>query len=224
MQHCKAQVTALEPMVACSSVARHEAQASRHHRLLLLPQPPQPSQPHAVKACLVRRILVLISLVHALATTVRHDLDATKSAPSQDNEEAGTRVASAEETMSLREELHNRLWMTAETTHAARRGEAVMTAVVEMEDIGVAQESRNKAAVRYRTHQDRSAVVRRKYRHHHQARLRDLHQIGSVARHATTVHLSTTGAAAGLVNSEAEEAADVRTTGAEVGDLAARKT
>lgn len=211
-------------MVACSSVARHEAQASRHHRLLLLPQPPQPSQPHAVKACLVRRTLVPISLVHALATTARHDLDATKSAPSQDNEEAGTRVASAEETMSLREELHHRLWTKAETTHAARRGEAVMTAVVEMGDTGVGQESRNKAAVRYRTHQDHSVVVHRKYRHRHQARLRDLHQSGSVARHATTVHLSTTGAAAEEVSLEAEEAVDVRTTGAEVGDLAVRKT
>ena len=99
-----------------------------------------------------------------------------------------------------------------------------MTAVVEMEDIGVGQESRNKAAVRYRTHQDRSAVVHRKYRHHHQARLRDLHQSGSVARHATTVHLSTTGAAAEEVSSEAEEAADMRTTEAEVEDLAVRKT
>jgi hypothetical protein len=40
------------------------------------------------------------------------------------------------------------------------------------------------------------------------------------------LHLSTTGAAAEVVNSELEEAAaaDARTTGAEVADLGVRKT
>jgi hypothetical protein len=123
---------------------------------------------------------------------------------------------------SLHEELHHRLWTMEETTHAGMKGEAVMTAVAEMEDTGVGQESRNKAAARYRMHQDHSTVVHRKYRHHHQARLRDLHQSGSVALHATTVPLSTTGAAAEVASSELE-AADARTTGAEVGDLAAKK-
>jgi hypothetical protein len=102
-------------------------------------------------------------------------------------------------------------------------GEAAMIAVVEMEDTGVGQESRNKAVARYRMHQDHSMVVHRKYRHHHQARLRDLHQSGSVALHATTVPPSTTGAAVEAASSGLE-AADARTTGAEVGDPAAKKT
>jgi hypothetical protein len=166
-------------------------------------------------------------LLHVPATTVRLDLDATKNALSRDSVEAGTRVASAEEMTSLRADLHRRLWTKDETMHAVMTGEAAMTAVAEMEDTGAAPESKNRAAARCRMHPDRSMEAHRKYPHHHhrQARLREIHQTGSVARHATTLHLSTTGAAAEVVNSEPEEAAaDARTTGAEVADLAVRKT
>ena len=99
-------------------------------------------------------------------------------------------------------------------------------AAAEMEDTGVGLESRNKAAVRCRMHQDHSMVAHRKYPHHHrrQAHHQEIHQSGSVARHAMTPHLSTTGVAAEVANSELEEVADVRTTGAEAEDLAVRKT
>jgi hypothetical protein len=226
MRHCKAQVTALELMAACSSAVQHEAQASWHHRLLLLPQLPRSSQPHAVKACLVRQTLVPISLLHVPATTARHALDATRNAPSQDNVEAGTRVASAEEMTSLHAELRRRRWTMDETIHVGMTGEAAMTVVSEMEDTGAAPESKNKAAARCRMHRVHSMVVRRKCPHHHQARLQETHQSGSVAHHAMMLHLSTTGAAAEVVNSELEEAAaaDARTTGAEVADLGVRKT
>jgi hypothetical protein len=219
MRHCKELVTALELMAAYNSAVRHEAQAaSQHHRLLPLPQLPRSSQPHAVRECLVRRTLVPISLLHVLATIARLDLDATKNALNQDNVEAGTRVASAEEMTSLHGELRRRLWTTEETTHAEMRGGAVMTVVAEMEDTGVGLESRNKAAARCRMHQDHSMVAHRKYLHHHrrQAHLQEIHQSGNVARHATTPHLSTTGVAA-------EEAADARMTGAEAEDLAVRR-
>ena len=165
-------------------------------------------------------------MLHVQATTVRLDPDATKNALNRDSVEAGTRVASAEEMTSLRADLHRRLWKMDETMHAVMTGEAAMTAVAEMEDTGAAPESKNKAAARCRMHLDHSMVAHRKYphRHHRQARPRETHPIGSVARHATTLHLSTTGAAAEVVNSELEEAAaDARTTEAEVADLAVRK-
>jgi hypothetical protein len=232
MRHCKELVTALELMAAYNSAVRHEAQAaSQHHRLLPLPQLPRSSQPHAVREYLVRRTLVPIYSLHVLATIARLDLDATKNALNQDNVEAGTRVASAEERTSLHGELRRRLWTTEETTHAEMRGGAVMTAVAEMavaemEDTGVGLESRNKAAARCRMHQDHSMVAHRKYLHHHrrQAHLQEIHQSGNVARHATTPHLSTTGVAAEVASSGLEEAADARMTGAEAEDLAVRRT
>jgi hypothetical protein len=154
---------------------------------------------------------------------VRRGLDATKTGPNQGNEEAGTRVASAEMT-SLHEELRRRLQTTEETTHAETTEEAVMTAVVEMEDTGVEDESRNKVAARCPMHQDHSMHKDRRRRRHRQARLQDpLHQSGSVARHATMLRLLTTGAVAEVATSEAEEAADGRMTGAEAEDLAVRK-
>jgi len=226
MQRSKAQVTAQELMAACSSAVRHEAQASLPHRLLqLLLQLYRSSQPHAVKGCLVPQTLVLISLLHVVVTTVRYDLDVTKNAPNQDNVEAGTRVASVEEMMSLHEGPHHRPWTTEETMHAVMTGEAAMTAAAEMEDTGADHVSRNKAVDRCQMHRDRSMVAHRKYpHHHHRVHLPDLHQSGSVALHATTPHLSTTGVVAEVANSGLEEAADVKTTGAEAGDPAVRTT
>lgn len=165
---------ALEPIAvakACSSAVRHEAQASLHNRLLLLLVLPRSNQLDAAMAWPVHQTLAPIYLLHVVATIVKHDQDAMKNGLIRGNGEAGTRVAIAEETTSLLDDLRHSLWMTGETTHAEMTEEAVMTAVAETEDTGVEDESRNKAAARCRMHQVPSTVV---HRHHHRDLLRDL--------------------------------------------------